>query len=300
MTTSEAAYRLLRHCVVSDFAALTVSQGTELMGALGYAVGEYFRFGPAMLRQTTASATLPGPKTVTGMSIAAGGLEVTSGTPFGLSQRGASLEIAGDTNVNEIVSTVGWLNPYQGSTGSGKSGIVYGDCVPISSRIIERLLSDPWILDNSGRSDARRTLQRIDDEHREPSRTRNTNGTPSYYAIQPTGVSRGATTQWLMRVWPRPEEQLVIRFECEVQPDMFDRHNISEVVLDLPFPDVQMETIILPLAEERLMASTLLDEISDRIAATLTRDADRARGHLRAIPRDHGKPAGRLRTRHGF
>lgn len=301
MTTAEAAFRILRHASVTDLAALTISQAAEVAGALSVAVGTFFKYGPKILRQTSASTILPAPVTVSGLSIAAGALEVTTGTPFTTGQRGSSLRIDGDQGRNEIVSTVGWLNPYQGSTGAGKTATVYGDCVSISSRLIERLVSDPWIIDGgNAHSDDIRRLVRVRDEHEMPGGLSVVEGKPEYYAFQPTGQSRGATAQYLFRVWPAPSRQLVIRFEAEMAPDMIDFLALAQTPVELPFSDEHMETIILPLAEAELLASTLMDEVNDRVTATLRAREARAMQMIRMLPKNYGKPAGRIGTRRGY
>lgn len=298
MTTSEAAYRLLRHCSVTDIAAVSISQATELMGALGIAVGMYFRHGPAVLRQTSATVSLAAPLALTGLSVAAGAHEVTSGSPFAGSQRGSSLIIAGDENRNEVVSAVGWLNPYMGTTGT-KTATLYGDCAPIGTQLIERILTDPIVLDQQ-RTDHRPALQRVRTDHDMRMNWRDTTGYPECYAIEATGVSRGASSQFLIRVWPMPDRAILLRFECEVQPDMFDALNVTSIPIELPFSDAQMETILLPLAEREMLASTLMDDVSDRIAAQLEARADRAASTLKTLPRDHGRSRGRIYTPRGW
>jgi hypothetical protein len=298
MTSSEAAYRLLRHASITDLAALGMSDAADLMGALSRAIGTFFRYGPAVLRQTSASTALPAPRTLSGLTIAANAHEVTAGTPFGLSERGASLLIAGDPIRNEVVSTVGWLHPYQGAGGSGKTATLYGDCVPVSSRLVERFLSDPVVIDPAGGEPRR--LTRVRHDHEGPARWQAAAATPSNYALQPAGASRGATTQYLMRVFPAPTRQIVLRFECEVQPDMLDFTNAAQVPVELPFSETQMETIVLPLAEAELLTSPLLDAIRPDLIGRIEARANFAMETLKKLPKDHGRPRGRIRTKFGY
>jgi hypothetical protein len=299
MTTTETAYRLLRHCPVTDLAALSLSQAKEVMGAISVAVGYYFRKAPAVLRQTSASVVLAAPRVVNNLAVTAGALEVTSGSPFATAQRGSSLRIDGDLNRNEVVSAVGWLNPYQGTSGT-RSATVYGDAVPIGTQLIENILSDPILLDQQIDVSHRTPLKRASLEHDLAAFHRDSIGLPTHYAIQPTGVSRGASSQFLIRVWPVPERQMVMRFECNVQPDMFDELALTATPLEMPFSDDQMETIILPLAEREMLGTTLLDEVKENIAAQIEARAARAESLISLLPKDHGKPRGRIYTPRGW
>jgi hypothetical protein len=297
MTTAQAAFRILRHASVTDIFALSLPQATEVAGALSRALAEYFRFGPRQLSRTSASVQLRAPRTLPALQVSAGAVEVSSGSPFPTSQRGSSLLIDGDPAVNEIVSSVGWLHPYQGTSGE-RSAVVYGDCLPVSSRLVERIVSDPWV--HSPETE-RRPLARVRDEHvglRQADAP--ATGIPERYGIQPAGVSRGATAEYLLRVWPMPDRPVVLKFEADVQPDTIDYSAVAQVPLDLPVSDLNAEAILLPLAEEQLLGSTLLDELRPETAGRIEAAAERARDHLRHLPRDHGKPRQKLRTRPGY
>jgi hypothetical protein len=299
MTTTEVAHRLLRHCSVTDIAALTLSQATEIMSSLSVAVGTYFRRGPAVHRQTSATVTLPAPRIVSGLTVAANALEVSSGSPFRTAERGATLLLSGDENRNEVVSSVGWLNPYMGTAGT-KTATVYGDCAPIGTQLIEQIKTDPIVLDQTSQADLGR-LVRVRDQH-DITRglSHHSVGRPEYYAILPTGVARGATSQFIIRVWPLPERPMLLRFEADVAPDMFDALNVTSIPLDLPFSDDQMETIILPMAEREMLASTLMDEVNDRVYSQIEARAQRAEGILASLPRDQGRTHSRIYTRRGW
>lgn len=295
MNTAECAYRLLRHAKVSDPAALTRGQAAELMGALSSAVANFFADGPPMKRQTSASVTLDAPRTAT-ISVVTGATEVASGSPFTSAQRGATLYIYGDPAPNEIVSGNGWLNPYQGSAGT-KTATIYGDAIPIGTKVIDRLLSDPVLIDPD--TGVTHFLARARKEHLANLGKRQ-EGRPEFYAIQPAGAVRGSTVQYIVRVWPYPTRQMIVRFEAELQPDTFNFTNVAQSVLELPFSEAHMERIVLPLAENELLSSTLLVDLAPNVANEIKSRAGRAVDALRTIPKDHGRPRGRIRTRPGF
>lgn len=299
MTTSQAAFRLLRHCSVTDIAALTYSQASEVMGALSAAVSFYFRYGPAILKQTSAIIQLRAPRAVTGLPVVKGAREVSTGSPFTLAERGSSLYLDGDERPNEVVSLVSWLNPYGGTDGS-KSGTVYGDCVPVGSRLIERIISDPWIHDARGSEYGLSALKRMSLTEEPRYLQSRPIGRPTHYTMQPTGIVRGSTTQFLIRVWPMPADEMILRCEAELTPDMFDPTNVAGVPLELPFSPDQMESIILPLAEREMLVSTLAYEIPDRTIAGINRRAEVAEQTIRKLPKDHGRTQGRARTPRGY
>lgn len=301
MTSAEIAYRMLRHCEPKDPAALTLAQATELMGALSAAMGLFFRYSPSSMRRTSASAVLPAETTVNGLILTDNARSV-SGSPFTMAQRGATIEIEGDSNKNEITSSNGFLNPYLGDAGT-KSATIYGDCVPIHSRLIERLISDPWVYHSDGST---RPLIHVPTDH-DPTniyskswwdwRRNFQTGEPLYYAIQETGISRESDAHFLVRVYPAPTEETLIRFEADIQPDTYDHTNLAQVPIDLPLSDIQIETILLPFCERELLASTLMKNAPE---AQINLRAQRAEDQLRLIPANQGKNRSRIRTRRGF
>ena len=149
MNSSFLARRLLRHCTPSDPGSLTFEQQVELAGEMSKGIAQYFRAAPGAERTTSASVTLPAPVTRTGISLVSGSTEAAAGSPFSETQRGSTILIDGDLHLNEIISPTGLLNPYNGPTGN-HSAVIYGDCVPIRSRQVEKITTDPWITLDSG------------------------------------------------------------------------------------------------------------------------------------------------------
>lgn len=304
MNTAQTAVRILRHASVTDPAALPLSQAREVTGAISAAVAKFFRDGPAVMRRTTAAVALSPPRTVPGYLVEAGALEPAAGPdPFGVSERGASLAIEGDARRNEITGSRTWLAPYLGASGV-REMTVYGDAVPVGARMIERIASDPWIDEGNGaggRPSVSGRLTRIAADGPDiAARWSEAGDRPRYYEIRSAGASRGSAALYVLRVWPPPSRPMILSFAVDVQPDAFDEHALWRVPVELPFSDSQMETVILPLAEEELLRSTLLRELPDRLADLIQAAGADARRTLAKIPKDHGKPRGRLRTRTGW
>lgn len=309
MTSAQLAWRLMRHCTPSDPAALTVSQASELAGAMSQSLAHLFRHGPTVNRRTSASVILPEPtqKTIT---IAKGSKEVSAGAPFAESQRGSTIMIDGDNNLNEIVSTTELLNPYLG-TGGEVSCTIYGDCVPIRTKVFEKLISDPWVMVGDGYV-LHLTRARHDHDPAFPDywkwdhaawfSWRNTIdvGDPRFYAVQESGISRGTDNFFQIRVWPAPTREMVLRFEVDAMPDLFDHTNISQVPLDLPLSEAELEGIVLPLAEKNLLRSTLYQNISNDLKNDIRQAAMDAEREIQLLPRNHGIPRSRIRTKRGF
>tara|TARA_R110000772_G_scaffold143235_1_gene252757 strand:- start:26905 stop:27822 length:918 start_codon:yes stop_codon:yes gene_type:complete len=305
MTSSEIAWRLLRHCEPQDPTALTLSQASELMGSLSFAMSEFFRYAPAKMRRTSASAILEAPITKTGLAVVNNATGVTSGNPFTTAQRGATVALSGDPILNEVVSTTGWLNAYQGITGT-KTATIYGDCIAIQSRLMEKLVSDPWIhLEGGGSTPLRRARneQAMNGagmsewwDWRDSLKT----GRPTQYAIQSAGISRGSDAYFLLRVSPMPEVRTIIRFEADVAPDSFDHTNVFQVPVDLPLSEDQIESMIIPLCEKRLLTSTLYKGMDSGLKAEIRAAGADAKDLIDYLPQDHAQQGGKVRRKRGW
>ena len=308
MTSAQLAWRLMRHCTPSDPSALTMSQAAEIAGAMSSALSRLFRHGPTVNRRSSASVIMPAPTTKT-INLNNQDRTVNSGSPFSPSQKGASILIDGDSNLNEIVGSNELLNAYMCPAGS-HSATIYGDAVPIRTDKFEKLISDPWIQKQGGqvvhlkrvRNDTDPSLR---DRHWDYNswlnwRTNAEVGDPRYYAIQEVGISRNAQAFFLIRVWPAPNDAMTLRFEVDAMPDLFDYTNIFQVPTEVPASDSEVEDIVLPFAEKNLLRSTLYQNVTPETRRSIEQAAMEAEAEIQLLPRSHGIPHSKIRTKRGF
>lgn len=305
MNTKQLAHRILRHCSPRDPSALTLDQRQEVTGAISSGVSKFFRLAPAKLKRTTASFVLPAPVTVS-LAVTAGAQTVDAGNPFTQDQRGASLVIDGDANRNEIVSRNGFLNAYQGATGT-RSATIYGDAIPIHSRLFERAITDPMLLLGNG---AVEKLDRVQLDHGIGRYSLSSFeygwggdlhlGVPRHYGIQHGGGSHASDLHFLLRVHPQPSTSYVVQFEVEASPETYGADALAGGSVDLPLSDEQIESILLPLCESEMIHSTLWAPKNDRAEKGILEARDQALSLIQLLPRDHGRPVGTVGTPYGW
>jgi len=114
------------------------------------------------------------------------------------------------------------------------------------------------------------------------------------------GVSRLADVQFMVRVYPRPTAELILRFEADLQPEALTVLALQRSPVDLPFSDIQMEQIVLPLAERELLASRVMRDIDGTVARRIEERAQRAERALSKLPGNHGRPRRRIRRKRGW
>lgn len=307
MNTYQMATRLLRHCQTRDLSALPLDDLEQVAGAMSAAIGEFFRLAPALYRRTTMSASVTGPATVS-IAVSAGAVSIDTGgsNPFTDLQRGATLEIAGDGRYNEIVSPSGWLNPYQGTSGT-KTATIHGDSVPIHSRLVERLLTDPVLVEPAGvtRRLIRQEIQGGQDGWRawywEHWRSALAFGEPTHYAIEHGGASHGSDLNFLIRLHPMPTRAYVLNFEAHLAPATYPVGALTTTGWeDLPLSNDVLESMVLPIAEENMLGTTLWASEKPAVLDHIHRAADRGRALTTLLPAESARRVGRVGTPPGY
>lgn len=299
-TSASLGWRLLRHSTPSDPTALTVSQAAEVAGAISAGLGLFFRAAPATMRRTSASALLPAPRTIDDLDLD-NGATVATGTPFLAADRGRTIQIEGESIQNEIVSTTTVLQNYLGASGV-HTATIYGDAIVVDSRLIERIIGDPWVVLPDG--------QRVILENRPYDRgfglvhaldrAQIALGMPIYYSILEAGQSQSSDAQFIIKVFPMPTVATVIRFDLDVMPTSFDHTGIFQIPIDLPLSTAHVETILIPICERELLRSTLYKGIDPVIRDEIQRAALRAEAQIPLLPRHRAPRRGRIRTADGW
>ena len=301
MTSLEFVKRILRHCNPNSPGSMSVEQKIEVAEAVNVALADYFTFAPTDRSTSNSSVELGGPIQIT--LTATNGSNVISGYSFDPAYHGCTVAI-GDQR-NEIVSATTLLDNHQGVSGS-QTATIYHDAVPFGNdRVITRITTDPWLVRN-GQEVWKLTRPRKDHAPMEGYQSLagwtadgawHTDhfhyGDPQVYSLLRTGNSRGASDWFILKVFPSPEDTVIIRFNVEMDPEMIGWTGVSNVPVELPISPNDISQILRPLAEHELMSSTLWSpreerakeidrEIKERYAAAMDRlnriEPDRASG----------------------
>jgi hypothetical protein len=302
MTTKELADRLMRQTDPGDLSALTMRQGKEVADAISFALMEFSTLCPDHMTRTTASVTLPEPKTVT-IGVTKGSTTVTDYT-FASDEIGCTIKI--DGLLNEVDTTATLMDEYHGETGT-KTATLYYDAVNMANnRKIRRIANDPWVFDGYR---CTHQLYRVPSDHAPLGTYHSTSqrwtsrashwyddwniGEPRHYSIMETGNSSGSEQWFILKVGPSPESTTTLRFDLELESDFICWTQINHFPIDLPYSDQQILSVIMPFAEKRLLTSSLFDWTRPQakaVAQQLEQNYSHARGILDQEAPDRGKP----------
>jgi hypothetical protein len=213
MTTQQLSRTLARNLAVDDPSNLSGDAALDVLAAANEGLAVFYQEAPAILKRTTFSATFKAPAAVSLQFSAQYGTTLT-GTPFDSSWFGCGVRVDGVNPDNEITGVDSVLDEWLLATLTA-SATVHFDCQTIAATI-ERITSDiriydgnlarPSVLvrDTTGLIDRRRDLHLTDP------------GFPKYYRLEPIAIAAGGATVGLLRIYPAPSVDMVVRFEAEV------------------------------------------------------------------------------------
>jgi len=297
MTVQELAQRLARHTPSGALAVLDAEDKLMVLDCINTAVYNWFLAAPEHMRQTTISHRVRAKESLSPTMTA--GATTMTGVELQDYHLGASIDIGGDSIMNEIVSTdpVAVLNEYRGTTGA-KTATAYFDTVMLTDYHVSRIVSDLRILDSGV------ILVRDDDgmkfigaERKGSRRSSPSFGEPTRYTIDNTGVSLKDEARIMLRIDPIPVTELTVVFDAVIDPPS---HNLADIngVVPLAVPNQYVTPHVLPLALGELAMSPIWGagdsgraiEKSLAIIGKIQSD----------LPLDRGRPHHRVRTRKGY
>lgn len=139
-TTKSVALSLLRMLGVTDIFSENQSS-TLLPGDLDDVAmvmtqtwQVIFANGPGEMRMRPASGVLHAPTTAT-LTATNASTTISAFTTWASWMEGCTVRITGDDQDNELLSATKLARPYMGTTGSGKSATVYGDCITLDETV---------------------------------------------------------------------------------------------------------------------------------------------------------------------
>ncbi len=276
MTTLQLAHSLARHLKEKDLMQISAAAKLDILQAINSSLQTIYAAMPPAHKTTTISETLRAPVTVA-FAVAERYTNVLLEPVFTEKQQGCTAFLADDASANEIVAPNAILDQYLGQALSGNA-TVYHDAVHIHD-VIERVCAPPTLFRNGEQV---RKLDRWQTDF--DKLDKKTPGTPQRYCLIPCGSSQGANPEFYLRVWPMPDGDYKLRFDAEIATVRVTFPQITQSPVDLPVNDRIAESVLLPIARERLLIS---GEWADRSTASrVEKDAEKAMQQLKTMPWD--------------
>jgi hypothetical protein len=269
MNTVLLSQQLARHLAVDDPALIPADAGLDVLTAINGGIATFYRLAPARYRQTTVSATLRAPETLS-VTFAAKYSNTLTAATFDTAMLGCTLVLENGTRT-VITGEAEVLDDWLSDTLT-LNGTVYYDAVALE-QVVQRIIGGVCLYDAAG--NRRRTLWRddlADDAGYGPSyfqRRHLSPGEPTCFSLDPVGATRGATPDYFLRVSPAPSVDYVLRFEAELGPKRITFAHLTRAI-EVPVREDCVEDILLPLCAAELTASRFW---ADRESIRRTLDA---------------------------
>jgi hypothetical protein len=296
MNISQLAQRIARHLDVPDPFNLPSAAALDVVNAINSGLQLFFTEAPSAYKRTTFSETLRAPiaRNLTFKGQYSTELE---GEPFDIAWYGCGIRANGMADDNEIAGISEVLDQWQLPNLSVQAQILF-DChtIPVS---IERITSDVRAY-QPGLGGESRTLKRQQQLGTRDWRkiyTPQPDGCPSYYKIEPTAIVRGGDIVCLMRVFPAPSVDTIIRFEAEVSASSF---TVADLLLGSALPIAPAWVpLVIPLCEDAMTYSPLWKD--QRTKGDIRENAiNTIASRIKRLPNDLAVPDNTVLTPRGF
>lgn len=299
VTTVYVARMATRHLSAKDPSSMSPGQKAELIEAINAALFEYFEEADDNYKRTTATELLLAPveRSVTIESSAT----TVTGNPFLASERGKSILIPDDPDYNEIVATNQLLRPFRG-TGGTVTATIYSDAVAIRNFQVERIVTDPKIVDHG-----RRLIYEDRDQVAEEGNifyratASRQLGDPVRYSVAYVGGSLATGDDdavMVIFIDPIPTAALTIEFDILIRAATFGIEALESPSY-LPIDRSVFSRQFLPLVEFQLMRSSMWAG-TDLASKMILEEYGRATGSIQKLADEFAKPRRSIGTRRGF
>lgn len=258
MNSLQLLNRLVRKSTINSISEARADQLEDFTDAINAAVWEFYLNAPERLRRTTASITLPAPRTIEITTTA--GSPIVSGTPFTADDRGRVVRIAGDTRYNEVTDENALL--HDAATTGTVSATIYSNGIRFEDTHFERVITSPRVVETGKKlindSGAKSHYYDWRSGHYN-FRDASFDGDPTWYWVEHVGVAASSDDVFHIRMFPLPVRAMTVVFDAEVFPAKINMTQLREgVALPIPLPYVQV--LLLPLAIYHLMSTETGDQ----------------------------------------
>jgi len=291
MNTLSLSRLLARHLDVEDPANPPADALLDILNAINGGLSQFYRLAPVRLKIAPFSLTLRAPET-SAIEVTAKYSRTLASGAFSASRIGCTVTFPDLPFDNEVAATDSLLDEHLSDT-LATTVRVFGDAAGINVPI-ERITSDVKLYGpvNGGQR------QLVRDERLRDRRFYHQEGEPCYFRLESRGVVQSASPQFLLRVWPLPAVDYIVRFDAECSSL---RVTFADFInpIEIPILDNYADDLLLPLCEAKLVSSSFWRE-----AGTKTRIEGRAEDVVATgipmLAHDTGVPNNRVGTPEGF
>jgi hypothetical protein len=263
MTVQALAQRLARFTSSKTLSNMSAEDRLVMIDCINSAVYNWFVSAPENARMTTVSHMIR--QSESGRVDTVEGENALVGLALQDYHLGCSIQIEGDTNMNEVVSVEGTPQVLNQHKATGNFAYqLYFDAIMITDYLVNRLVSHPRILETGVelyRDD--KGMKFMGAERRaggwwwDSAFTRRF-GQPYRYVIENTGISLKDEARIMLRVDPIPEDVYTVTFDAVIDAPTMTLNDMDGTV-NLAVPDQYVLPHLLPLALGDLATSPIWD-----------------------------------------
>lgn len=221
------------------------------------ALEEIYNDGPAAISEKPLGDVLR-PETAVTVTATQYSRTISALTTFESWMVGCTFRIAGDANDNQLLSATELVRPYMGSSGSGKTGQVWGDALLLPSNA-SHLLPPIRLI---GQDDLELVGTKTEFQPRGSS-TPKCAGTPERAFVDTWHDQTEGVTylKKLLRVDPMPSQAFAVDFTVKLTPPVIEVEDIDEgdhtADPEVVLPTDWLNSVLLPIARQRASSDPL-------------------------------------------
>jgi hypothetical protein len=296
MTVYQLCERIARRSRTGDFTKLALAEQMDVLQAANAALQRAYNALPAYFKEQTQGFTLPAPVTLNNVTVINGSTAMSTGI-FSAAQIGQTIQIAGDTQYNQILGTSTLRNPYMGPSGVAATATIYGDAFYSTSYPFDRVIGNPRFTNMGVIPLTPIEMSKGGDEW--SYLYQNTIGQPLSWWVQQLGNSQGAQPLLVMKFAPFPDQAYSVKVRLGLWPV---RYLITDVqgATTLNVPDQFLEKALIPMAIQEFMTSEQWKSIDAANDDRCERRGDEGEQFLRLQIADPAAPANKIFTPLGY
>lgn len=288
LTAHELALRLAKHLEITsldpadasntsptDHRGLREGDPEELAACINAALQELWEGAPTAIRFSRVGSALHEPAAAA-LTLTHGSNAISAFPQYASWMEGCTVRFEGEEEPNELVDASTLLRPWLGADGT-VAATVYGDCANPGAEVIAVL--DPVTLCGGQPGTLRRATLRAEFEAAR-DRAREETGAPEVCFVETRYFSTQSRLGIRLRVYPMPGEAMLLTYGARLNAPAITTADLgtdSDPGKTFPIPGGWEESVLLPLALQRLSAHPDFVPQNTTARAETTRQAEAAR-----------------------
>jgi hypothetical protein len=238
---------------VNTMLAADVVTQQRIMADINATLQKLWSMVPQWWTTYTDGEVLRAPVQIGGITATNGSRTISASPAIEAWMHGCTIRIDGDPYDNELATASTLARPYAGATGSGKTAMVYGDCVTLGATVSGVippviLMGERELVGVGNKRDLRQFSSGSTQYEGNISQVvsdRKDIGTPSAFHVENNRTMAGQTHR--LRVSPLPDKAYVLQFESrQITPRIAALDTTA-----IPVPDQYIESIFLPMLRKQ-------------------------------------------------